>query len=278
MGDYVLLASQEKLLLSLFVIVLFALVRVVIIRLIRRKREILTEKQRRTISAVKNLNWFFVALLLVYLWFPEIKNFAFSIAAVTVALVIATKELILCFSGSLLKASSGAFSIGDWIEVGDTRGEVIEYNLFATTLQEISNENRYSFSGKTVVVPNSAFLTTPVKNLNFMKRYVFHTFSVITNLPFQAAAMSALIEQKLAHYSEHFIEVAHRYNSFIESHAGIDIPCPDPQIHYSTNNEGRRIITVTLFCPTNEAVVIEQKTIADIFDYLDAADTHRKGK
>ncbi len=269
MGEYLAQASDAKLGISLAIIILLSLLRLLILKIIRRKREILSEKQRRIISAVKNASWFTIFILLAYLWFPEIRTFAFSIAAVTVALVIATKELILCFSGALLKASSGAFSIGDWIEVGEVRGEVIEYNAFATTLQEISAATRYDFSGKTVVVPNSLFLTTQIKNLNFMKRYVFHSFNVTTSLPFRVEEMSALILRRLAVYSEHFIEVAHRYNSFIESHAGIDLPCPDAQVSYATNNEGRRVITVSLFCPTSEAFVIEQKTIADIFNYLD---------
>lgn len=278
MGDYIALTSEGKLLLSLAIIASLSLFRLFTIRVIRRKREILTEKQRRTISAVKNITWSTIFVLLAYLWFPEIRNFAFSIAAVTVAIVIATKELLLCFSGALLKASSGAFSIGDWIEVGEVRGEVIEYNAFATTLQEISADNRYDFSGKTVVVPNSAFLTTQIKNLNFMKRYVFHSFSVTTNLPFRIQDMSALILGKVAIYSKHFIEVAHRYNSFIESHAGIDLPCPDAQVSYATNKEGRRVITVSLFCPTSEAVTIEQNTIADILTYLDTRSTLPKGE
>lgn len=275
-SDLIELEPHGKLLLSVAVIVAFALLRLLALRIIRRKREILSERQRRTISAVKNITWFSTILLLSYLWFPEIRNFAFSIAAVTVALVIATKELILCFSGSLLKASSGAFSIGDWIEVGDIRGEVIEFNVFATTLQELSAENRYDFTGKSVVLPNSAFLTTHIKNLNFMKRYVFHSFAVTTSLPFRVEEMSKLILKRLAHYSGHFIEVAHRYNSFIESHSGIDLPCPDAQVSFSTTKEGRRMISVSLFCPTHEAMDIEQKTIADIFNFLDERRGHHR--
>src|SRR5690606_4205598 len=116
------------------------------------------------------------------------KNFAFSIAAVTLALVIATKELILCFSGAMLRAGTGAFTIGDWIEVGANRGEVIDFNLFSTTLQELDRPpNDYSFTGKVIVIPNSLFLSEPIKNLNFSKRYAFHRFNIAIDTCFNIA-------------------------------------------------------------------------------------------
>ncbi len=65
-------------------------------------------------------------------WNTEINEFALSLTAIAVAVVVASKEIILCFTGSIQRASSRSFRIGDWIEVGNTRGEVIEHNLMAT--------------------------------------------------------------------------------------------------------------------------------------------------
>jgi small-conductance mechanosensitive channel len=61
---------------------------------------------------------------LVLIWAPQLWTFALSLAAVAVEIVVATKEMILCISGSLMRASPRAFSVGDWIEVADVRGEV----------------------------------------------------------------------------------------------------------------------------------------------------------
>ncbi|MCQ4504585.1 mechanosensitive ion channel family protein, partial [Vibrio parahaemolyticus] len=78
-----------------------------------------------------------------------------------------------CFTCSIQRASSRSFRVGDCIEVGKLCGDVIEHNMMATVIQEIDLHNgQYHYTGKTATLTNSMFLTYPVKNLNFMKRYV----------------------------------------------------------------------------------------------------------
>jgi len=233
--------------------------RIFLVHLIKRNRAILTEGRRHWITTVKNFSWLIIVFGLLAIWWPELKNFAFSIAAVTLALVIATKELILCFSGAILRAGTGAFTIGDWIEVGDNRGEVIDYNIFSTTLQELDKApNDYSFTGKTIVIPNSLFLSEPIKNLNFFKRYVFHRFSIVVDPHLSTADIERWIVTETNALSIDFIEIARRYNAFIENRTGVDVPGPEPRIMISTNEYAKRIITVIVFCPTEKAAELEQ--------------------
>src|SRR5690606_32112227 len=67
----------------------------------------------------------------------ELRTVAISIVAIAVAFVVATKELILCITGSILKMASRSFVIGDRIQVKDFRGDVIDQNLLATTILEV---------------------------------------------------------------------------------------------------------------------------------------------
>jgi small-conductance mechanosensitive channel len=266
---YDLIDPSGRLFVSLSLIGVIIALRLLLIRVVRGKSEIISESQRRGISAIKNLTWLLIFAVLLMVWFSEIRNFALSIAAVAIAIVIATKELILCVSGALLKATSGTFTVGDWVEIGEVRGEVIEYNFFATTIQEIEPGNRYDFTGKSIVVPNSLFLTTYVKNLNFMKRYVFHRFTVTSNEYFSVTEMKAMILRRLEKYTEHFIDVARRYNNMLRTRVGIALPCPESQVYFSTNREGGKEITISLFCPTNEAPDIEQRVILNVIDFIE---------
>jgi len=232
--------------------------RIFLVYLIKRNREILTEGRRHWITSVKNFSWLTIVFGLLAIWWPELKNFAFSIAAVTLALVIATKELILCFSGAMLRAGTGAFTIGDWIEVGPHQGEVIDYNMFSTTLQELDRSpNDYSFTGKIILIPNSLFLSESIKNMSFFKRYVFHRFSVVIESPLSVTDIQQWIMSEINHLSADFIEIARRYNAFIEKRTGVDVPGPEPRIMISTNEYAKRIITVIVFCPTEKAAELE---------------------
>lgn len=241
--------------------------RIFLIFLIKRNRAILTEGRRHWITIVKNFSWLAIIFGLLIIWWPELSNFAISIAAVTLALVIATKELILCFSGAMLRAGTSAFTIGDWIEVGANRGEVIDYNLFSTTLQELDRApNDYSFTGKTIVIPNSLFLSEPIKNLNFFKRYVFHRFNIIIEPHLIIADIEQWIIAEINALSADFIEIARRYNVFIEKRTGIDVPGPEPRIMISTNEYAKRLITVIVFCPTEKAAELERHITQSVLE------------
>ena len=243
--------------------------RILLVHLIKRNREILTEGRRHSITSVKNFSWLIIFFGLLAIWWPELKNFAFSIAAVTLALVIATKELILCFSGAMLRAGTGAFTIGDWIEVGANRGEVIDYNIFSTTLQELDKSpNDYSFTGRTIVIPNSLFLSESIKNLNFFKRYVFHRFSIVVDPHISTADVEQWIVAEINTQSADFIEIARRYNAFIEKRTGVDVPGPEPRIMISTNEYAKRIITVIVFCPTEKAAELERHITQGVLELV----------
>ena len=258
---------NSKPLQSCVLIILLLLVRIIFIHLIKRNSAILSERQRQWSTRVKNLTWLIIFFGLFSIWWSELSNFAFSIAAVALALVIATKELILCFSGALLRAGSGTFSINDWIEVGPHRGEVIDYNIFSTTLQELDKKpNNYTFTGKTIIVPNSLFLSEPVKNLNFSKRYVFHSFDIVIEPGVNIAKLCEWIAAEIDGFSVEFIEVAKRYNTYIEKHTGVDFPGAEPRIIISTNEDAKHIITIIIFCPTEKATELEQQITCGVLE------------
>ncbi|MBY5920624.1 mechanosensitive ion channel family protein [Ferrimonas balearica] len=255
---------ENKLLLSALLVFVILLVRRLVLSAIRGDAMFLSEGQRTWISLTKNGAFTILVLSIFLIWKSEISEFALSVTAIAVAVVVASKEIILCFTGSIQRASSRSFRIGDWIEVGKISGEVIEHNLMATVIQEIDlHHGQYHFTGKTITLPNSMFFTYPVKNLNFMKRYVYHNFSIVVpgfnNL---YPLVPALIE-KIEHHCEEFIEVARRYNGVIEKHAGVDLPGPDPHIHITSGATGEQIVHIMLFCPTEQATHLEQHVRSD---------------
>ncbi|MBJ4002432.1 mechanosensitive ion channel family protein, partial [Salmonella enterica subsp. enterica serovar Goldcoast] len=178
--------------------------------------------------------------------------------AIAVAIVVASKEIILCFTGSIQRASSRSFRVGDWIEVGKLCGEVIEHNMMATVIQEIDlHHGQYHYTGKTATLPNSMFFTYPVKNLNFMKRYVYHNFSVVVKDFVNLYPLLPILTDKIEEHCSYFADVAHRYNTMIEKHAGVDLPGAEPHIHISSHINGEQIVHVMIFCPTDKANHLE---------------------
>ncbi|SJL84468.1 mechanosensitive ion channel family protein [Vibrio palustris] len=249
----------HKLLFTSLILLVIWFTRRTLLNLIRGDVAFLSDDQRAWMSRTKNGIFAGTLLILFVLWQSEISNFALSVTAIAVAIVVASKEIILCFTGSIQRASSRSFRIGDWIEVGQLSGEVIEHNIMATVIQEIDLlHGQYHYTGKTATLPNSMFFAYPVKNLNFMKRYVFHNFTMIVphfvNLYPLIPHLQACIDVHFAH----FIDVARRYNSMIEKHSGIDLPSSEPHIEIFSHTAGEQQLHVRVFCPTERANHFEQ--------------------
>lgn len=251
--------SEYKLLSSILFIIIVVMLRKALLNRIRGDVSFITAKQRKWMSRTKNGIFLFVLVSIFIIWKAEVNEFALSVTAIAVAIVLASKEIILCFTGSIQRASSRSFVIGDWIEVGTSCGEVIEHNLMATTIQELDvSRGYYHYTGKTVTLPNSMFFTYAVKNLNFMKRYVYHSFDIIIPQIVNLYPIIPALKDKIEVHCEDFIEIAKRYNGVVERHAGVDLPGPEALIRIDSGQFGEQIMYFMLFCPTEQAGELEQ--------------------
>ena len=87
---------NSKLAITFALITSLLVLRVLDVRLIRKQATIVSEQQRRWISHAKNLVFVVILFALIFVWWPELRQFGLSLAAVAVAFVIAAKELFLC--------------------------------------------------------------------------------------------------------------------------------------------------------------------------------------
>lgn len=226
-------------------------------------RAVKKEKDVRNASHnIKHFINFVMMIMLLFIWAAEIQNFALSMAAFAVAIVIATREFLQCVIGFFYLVTTRPFKIGDWIQVGDYFGEVVETDWIKTTLHEI-DANTYQFSRKTVYIPNNKLITSSIKNLNFSKRYVTHHFIIVRKESLNPYPIYDAISKKAKLYCEDFSEVAGRYNSVIERKLDAQVSGPEPEIYFGTTEIGEFKARFTLFCPIQKALEIEQKLTKD---------------
>lgn len=254
---------------SVLLIVLLSLVRIGLERYLRSKNAILSNQKRRILSNTRNAVVFLIIVGLILIWTPALRTFALSITAFLVAIVIATKELILCISGGVLRTYSGAVRVGDWVEVGGIHGELVHQDMFSMHIQEIPSDGRsYDFTGRTIVVPNSVLLTTPIKNENFFRKYVYHQFQLVfdADIDFRLVedAVLTVMNEQLAEHAD----LAQRYNARIESKAGVDLRDIAPQAIVESTPEGRVRMRFTAFVPTRLSADIEQRAIRQGLDVI----------
>ncbi len=263
--DYSNLAAQlapvltNKFVMTLLLIVIFITIKSFLVKAIKRKSK---QDKRLQINLVNNIFTLMMLLIIVNIWSDEIQKFAISIAAFIVAIVLATREFIQCFIGFLYLLSSRPFRIGDWIQVGTHFGEVHSTDWAKLTLLEV-NKDDYQYTGKTLYLPNSQLITSVIKNLNFLKRYAMHHFTIVRDDSVNPFEFIDILNEKARAYCDDFNDVAVRYNQLIESRLDINIAGPDPYIHVATSDIGDTQVIFTIFCPTDRALEIEQKLTSD---------------
>ena len=263
------LITENKLIASFLLIAVAVAIRWLAVRHIQKLPTGEDDLPRRWMNGARNAVTTLVVLGLIIIWLSELRFLALSIATFTVALIIATREFIQCFLGALYQASIRAFSIGDWIKIGNNYGEVVSSDWLTTKLLEIDMESMsYAYTGKTLVIPNNQFITHPIQNLNFMRRYVAHSFIIVRDAELiNVFQIKELILEKARHYSEPYSEVAQRHNEMLEKRLGIKLPGPDSSVRVTTTHLGKNQFTITVFCPTEEAVKIEQKLMEDFMTF-----------
>lgn len=245
-------------LISLAIFVIAFCLKVLVDKLARHRAE---KKQRDIRYISHNIKHFInlvVVLLLLFVWSTEIQNFALSVAAFAVAIVFATREFIQCIIGFFYLVTTRPYRVGDWVQVGEYYGEIAETDWIKTTMHEIDMHS-YQFSRKTIYIPNNKLITSPIKNLNFVKRFTTHHFAIVRKESFNPYPIYATLLDKAKHYCEDFHDVASRYNAIIERKLDAKISGPAPEIHFSTTELGEFKASFTLFCPTDQALEIEHK-------------------
>lgn len=224
----------RNLIFSVLLVLALVTIRVVVNRIVT-PRLTSPEERSRWIAGSRNTVALLIFLGLGAVWANAIHSFLLSVVALAAAMVIATKELILCLSGSMVRAVGGSFTLGDRIEWGDVRGDVIDISFLTTTLLEIGPGNNFHMpTGRSVIMPNSKLLDTPVFNESKVGRYVVHTLRIPLELSpeLNLGRAEQVALESIEEVCREFLEPAREWMESLEhTHNFISSPSAEPRVY-----------------------------------------------
>lgn len=229
-----------------------------------------TDLRRRWMVQSRNGLLMLLLLGLIIIWGEELRTLALSIVAIAVAFVVATKELIMCVMGTILKTMSRSFELGDRIQIKDFRGDVIDQNLLATTILEVGpGKFTHQRTGRTVVLPNAMFVGEPVINESLTQDFGFHVFTI----PFKreedwVGAQQAFLASA-NRICQPYLEEVRRYMNRISIRRGLEIPSVDPRVTIQVPTAGEIHLIVRVPVKSRERGFIEQSILNDVFQRHD---------
>lgn len=182
---------------SIALLLALILARLIAGRALQRRDSLTEQVARRWTANVRNLLVLIAVVGLIMIWAPQLRTFALSLTAVAVAIVVATKELLLCLSGAALRTFTRAFTVGDIIEIGSSRGEVLDLNLLAARLQEFEDRaGSITPTGRTIVLPYSLLFSSPAKVLPPFGRNASHSFEMTFEPDVDVFAIGARLREE----------------------------------------------------------------------------------
>jgi small-conductance mechanosensitive channel len=244
---------------TLVLVGLAVVLRCVIGRALRRNENLPPEVRRRWLVQLRNGMILLLVLGIIVIWANELRVVAVSMFAVAVASVIATKELIQCLSGSLLKTVSRGFSIGDRIEINSLRGDVIDHNALTTTILEIGpNDLTQQHTGRAIVLPNSILLDKPVINETFTDDYVLHVFKVPISMDENWQQAEQALLDAARDQCDSFLEQARRHFQRLGRDRGLATMSVEPRVSVLIPKTGELELVVRIAVPARRKGRIEQ--------------------
>ncbi|MCB9060965.1 MAG: mechanosensitive ion channel family protein [Halobacteriovoraceae bacterium] len=223
----------------------------------------LNTNQKRRLDV--NIQTFITICMLVgtiLIWAEELRTVALSIIAVAAAFVIATKELIQCFTGTIYKASQDPFSLGDRIEIDGIRGDVINRGLLSTKILEIGpGDKSHQYTGRSITLPNSIFLNKEIINESFLQNYVLHIFEVTVSLKDEwHEAEKILVEEAIKATQEYYPKASRTIESYL-SKRHLEVPQLTPRVHLRPLDGDKVSLMIRISVPARTKGRIEQEII-----------------
>lgn len=240
------------------------------VKYVWRDAEVLQKQQRRWIIRIKNISAIAIFVGLILIWAPQLHTVALSIAAFAVALVVATREMILCLMGAIMRATTQPFRAGEWISIDGIMGEVIDLDAFSFRLQEVDMRGKsYQFTGRTVTIPNSRLFTANIEHANFYKAYIFEDVRLTVQFAdVRPDAAMALLKDIAEKYFAPYRADAAAFNRKVRRRAGIEIGAPEPQFDLTTSDVGHYQFYVRFFLPTTVAASVGSEVAKDFLSQI----------
>lgn len=190
------------------VILIIWLARLVAVRLIVRKLE--EEKEQYKWRKYLTYISVFVGLLVVgRIWFEALESLATFLGLLSAGLAIALREPITDLAGWLFILSRKPFDMGDRIEIGQVRGDVIDLRIFKFTVLEIGNwVHADQSTGRVVHVPNHKVFSEPLANYTSDFEFIWNELEVLVTFESDWKKAKAILQEIAERHLEDFVDRA----------------------------------------------------------------------
>jgi len=186
------------------------LVRLITLRIIVKS----SDSKRTHYKWRKNFTYitFFIGILIVgRIWFVGIESLATFLGLLSAGIAIALKDPVTDLAAWLFIIWRRPFNVGDRIELGGAKGDVIDVRPFKFTILEIGNwVDADQSTGRVIHIPNHEVFTGQLANYTSDFEFIWNEIQVLVTFESDWKKAKDILSEIVNEVSADFIESAKR--------------------------------------------------------------------
>jgi len=205
-------------------------------------------------------------LLVGRIWFEGFQSIATFLGLVSAGIAIALKDLLVNLAGWGFILWRRPLEVGDRIQIGEHRGDVIDIRIFQFTLLEIGNwVHADQSTGRVIHVPNGKVLTDYTANYSKGFQYIWNELPVLVTFESNWKKAKALLAEIAARHAAHLTEEAERQIREVSRRFMIFYSTLKPTVYTSVEDSGV-LLTVRYLCEARHRRGSAEAIWEDILD------------
>jgi small-conductance mechanosensitive channel len=167
-----------------------------------------------------------ILLFLAILFEDRLGRLSFAFGVVGAGVAVALQDVLASIAGAFSIGFSKLYTVGDRVQIGDTRGDVIDIGLLRTTLMETGNwVSRDLYNGRVVRIPNSAVLKGSVFNYSQGFQFIWDEIKVLfTTTSDYKLAREMLLRVATDAIGEYLVEAQISWKAMSDNYGSVNPP------------------------------------------------------
>src|ERR1700720_1396567 len=167
-----------------------------------------------------------ILLFLAILFEDRLGRLGVTLGVVGAGVAVALQDVVASIAGAFSIGFSKLYTVGDRVQIGDTRGDVVDIGLLRTTVMETGSwVSKDLYNGRIVRIPNSIVLKSPVFNYSQGFRFIWDEIKVLfTTASDCQLAREMLLRATKEAIGEYLIEAETSWRVMSEYYRGANPP------------------------------------------------------
>jgi small-conductance mechanosensitive channel len=249
---------------SLVALLVFWVARKVALLILLRGKEVQAQYHMRKLVAY--ITWPLAFLVIGRIWFVGFQSVSTYLGLLSAGLAIAMQTPLVNLAGWAFILWRQPFKVGDRIQLGENRGDVIDLRIFNFSLVEIGNwVDADQSTGRVLHIPNGKVFTEVLANYGQGFQYIWNEIAVLLTFESDWRRAKELLLEVAAEYSpsisgaaqQQLREAAKKYMIFYRTLT--------PTVYTSVRDSGV-LLTIRYLCDPRQRRGSEQQIWEAILD------------